>query len=176
MNDEQTRVRFEALMLPLMNDAYTLARWLMKNQEDAEDMVQESYMRAFRFFPSFQGTNGRGWLLQIVRNTCYTGLESRKLKQKETPLEEEAEELEDPAPPPFVSLDKKTTIKTVRDAIEALPADFREAIVLREVEGLSYKEISEVSGVPIGTVMSRLARARHQLSLLLLERKESGQL
>ncbi|HWC17258.1 MAG TPA: sigma-70 family RNA polymerase sigma factor [Terriglobales bacterium] len=176
MNDEQKRLRFEALMLPLMNDAYTLARWLMKNQEDAEDMVQESYMRAFRFFPSFQGTNGRGWLLQIVRNTCYTALESRKLKQKEAPLEEEAPELEDPAPLPFVSLDKKATIETVREAIEALPADFREVIVLREVEGLSYKEIAEVSGVPIGTVMSRLARARHQLSLSLSERKESGQL
>jgi RNA polymerase sigma factor (sigma-70 family) len=140
MDDEQTRLRFEALMLPLMNDAYTLARWLMKNQEDAEDMVQESYMRAFRFFPSFQGTNGRGWLLQIVRKICYTALESRELKQKEAALEEEPEGLEDPAPLPFVSLDKKATTKTVREAIEALAADFREVIVLREVEGLSYKE------------------------------------
>jgi RNA polymerase sigma-70 factor (ECF subfamily) len=176
MNDEHTRVRFETLMLPLMNDAYNLARWLMRNQEDAEDMVQESYLRAFRFFSSFQGTNCRGWLLRIVRNTCYTGLGARKLREKEVPLELEADEAEDPLPLPPVSLDKKATVEAVREAIAALPVDFREAVVLRELEGLSYKEISEVTEVPIGTVMSRLARARNQLSLMLLERKEHGQL
>ena len=176
MNDEHTRARFETLMLPLMNDAYNLARWLMRNQEDAEDMVQESYLRAFRFFSSFQGTNCRGWLLRIVRNTCYTGLGARKLREKEVPLELEADEAEDPLPLPPVSLDKKTTVEAVREAIAALPVDFREAVVLRELEGLSYKEISEVTEVPIGTVMSRLARARNQLSLMLLERKEHGQL
>jgi RNA polymerase sigma-70 factor (ECF subfamily) len=176
MNDEHTRARFETLMLPLMNDAYNLARWLMRNQEDAEDMVQESYLRAFRFFSSFQGTNCRGWLLRIVRNTCYTGLGARKLREKEVPLELEADEAEDPLPLPPVSLDKKATVEAVREAIAALPVDFREAVVLRELEGLSYKEISEVTEVPIGTVMSRLARARNQLSLMLLERKEHGQL
>ena len=176
MNDEHTRARFETLMLPLMNDAYNLARWLMKNQEDAEDMVQESYLRAFRFFASFQGTNCRGWLLRIVRNTCYTALGARKLRDKEVPLEEEADEAEDPLPLPPVSLDKKATVEAVREAIEALPADFREAVVLRELEGLSYKEISEVTEVPIGTVMSRLARGRQQLYLMLLERKEHDQL
>jgi RNA polymerase sigma-70 factor (ECF subfamily) len=172
MNDEHTRARFETLMLPLMNDAYNLARWLMRNQEDAEDMVQESYLRAFRFFTSFQGTNCRGWLLRIVRNTCYTGLGARKLREKEVPLELEADEAEDPLPLPPVSLDKKATVEAVREAIAALPVDFREAVVLRELEGLSYKEISEVTEVPIGTVMSRLARGRHQLYLMLLERKE----
>ena len=176
MNDERTRARFETLMLPLMNDAYNLARWLMRNQEDAEDMVQESYLRAFRFFSSFQGTNCRGWLLRIVRNTCYTGLGARKLREKEVPLELEADEAEDPLPLPPVSLDKKATVEAVREAIAALPVDFREAVVLRELEGLSYKEISEVTEVPIGTVMSRLARGRHQLYLMLLERKEHGQL
>jgi RNA polymerase sigma factor (sigma-70 family) len=176
MNDEHTRARFETLMLPLMNDAYNLARWLMKNQEDAEDMVQESYLRAFRFFTSFQGTNCRGWLLRIVRNTCYTALGARELRDKEVPLEEEADEAEDPLPLPPVSLDKKATVEAVREAIEALPADFREALVLRELEGLSYKEISEVTEVPIGTVMSRLARGRQQLYLMLLERKEHDQL
>ena len=176
MHDEHTRARFETLMLPLMNDAYNLARWLMRNQEDAEDMVQESYLRAFRFFSSFQGTNCRGWLLRIVRNTCYTGLGARKLREKEVPLELEADEAEDPLPLPPVSLDKKATVEAVREAIAALPVDFREAVVLRELEGLSYKEISEVTEVPIGTVMSRLARARNQLSLMLLERKEHGQL
>ena len=177
MNDEYARARFETLMLPLMNDAYNLARWLMKNQEDAEDMVQESYLKAFRFFESFhEGTNCRAWLLQIVRNTCYSALGTRKLRQREVPIEEEHGQLEDPSPLPPASLAKKATVEAVRGAIEALPADFREAVVLRELEGLSYKEISEVTEVPIGTVMSRLARGRQQLYLMLLERKEHDQL
>ena len=111
-----------------------------------------------------------------MRNTCYTALGTRKLREKEVPLELEADEAEDPLPLPPVSLDKKTTVEAVREAIAALPVDFREAVVLRELEGLSYKEISEVTEVPIGTVMSRLARGRHQLYLMLLERKEHGQL
>ena len=176
MNDEQTRARFEAHMLQLMNDAYNLARWLMKNQEDAEDAVQESYLRAFRFFASFQGTNFRGWLLRIVRNTCYSALGARKLKEKEVPFEEEAGEIEDHSPLPHVSLARKATVEAVREAIAALPVEFREAVVLREIEGLSYKEISQVTEVPIGTVMSRLARARHQLYLTLADRKEHDQL
>ena len=177
MNDEHTRARFETLMLPLMNDAYNLARWLMRNQEDAEDMVQESYLKAFRFFASFhEGTNCRAWLLQIVRNTCYTALGARKLRQKEVPIDQENDQVEDPSPLPPASLIKKATVEAVREAIEALPVDFREALVLRELEGLSYKEISEVIGVPMGTVMSRLARARHQLYLILSERKEHDHL
>ena len=176
MNDE-TRARFETLMLPLMNDAYNLARWLMRNQEDAEDMIQESYLKAFRFFASFhQGTNCRAWLLQIVRNTCYTALGARKLRQKEVSIAEEDDQVEDPSPLPPASLIKKATVEAVREAIESLPVDFREAIVLREVEGLSYKEISEVIGAPLGTVMSRLARGRRQLYLILSERKEQGRL
>ena len=177
MNDEYTRARFEMLMLPLMNEAYNLARWLMKNQEDAEDMVQESYLKAFRFFTSFhEGTNCRAWLLQIVRNTCYTALGARKQRQKEVPIEEEDVQVEDPSPLPPAGLIKKATVEAVREAIESLPVDFREAIVLRELEGLSYKEISGVTGVPLGTVMSRLARGRHQLYLILSERKGHDQL
>jgi len=177
MNDEYTRARFETLMLPLMNDAYNMARWLMKNQEDAEDMVQESYLKAFRFFASFhEGTNCRAWLLQIIRNTCYSPLGARKLRQKEVPIEEEAGQVEDPSPLPPARLAKKATVEAVREAIEALPVEFREAIVLRELEGLSYKEISDVTRVPLGTVMSRLARGRHQLYLILSERKELGHL
>jgi RNA polymerase sigma factor (sigma-70 family) len=177
MSDEQNRARFESLLLPLMNDAYNLARWLMKNQEDAEDMVQESYLRAFRFFASYRdGANCRSWFLRIVRNTCYTALGSRDLKQKPVALDSEAEEIEDPSPLPSVNLSKKATVEAVREAIAGLQVDFREVVVLRELEGLSYKEISEVSGIPIGTVMSRLARARHQLSLVLADRKQGGQL
>lgn len=177
MNDEQTRTRFATLLLPLMSDAYNLARWLMKNQEDAEDMVQESYLRAFRFFGSFhEGTNCRAWFLRVVRNTCYTALGSRDVKDKEVPLDSEADEIEDSAPLPPVSLAEKATVEAVREAIAALPVDFREVVVLRELQGLSYKEISDVSGVPLGTVMSRLARARHQLYLILSDRKQREEL
>jgi RNA polymerase sigma factor (sigma-70 family) len=177
MNDEQTRTRFETLLLPLMNDAYNLARWLMKNQEDAEDMVQESYLRAIRFFGSFhEGSNCRAWFLRIVRNTCYTALGSRHMKDKQVPLDSEVDEIEDPAPLPPTSLAKKATVEAVREAIAALPVEFREVVVLRELQGLSYKEISDVSGVPLGTVMSRLARGRHQLYLMLADRKQHEQL
>ena len=108
MNDEQTRAHFETLLLPLMKDAYNLARWLMKSQEDAEDMVQESYLRAFRFFGGFrEGTNCRAWFLRIVRNTCYTALGARETKQQQVPLDSEADEIEDTAPLPPVSLSQK---------------------------------------------------------------------
>jgi RNA polymerase sigma factor (sigma-70 family) len=177
MNDEQTRASFESLLLPLLTDAYNLARWLMKNPDDAEDMVQESYLRAFRFFRSFrEGANCRSWFLRIVRNTCYTALGSRNMKNKEVPLDSEADEVEDPTPLPPANLSKKATVEAVREAIASLPVDFREAVVLRELEGLSYKDISEVTGVPLGTVMSRLARARHQLYLILADRKQHDQL
>lgn len=177
MNDEHIRERFETLILPLMNDAYNLARWLMHNSQDAEDMVQESYLRAFKFFASFrEGTNARAWLLRIVRNTCYTALAGEEHKGREVPLEEEANEIQDASPLPPVILTRKATIEAVRAAIAELNTDFREAIVLRELEGLSYKEISEVIEVPIGTVMSRLSRGRDQLALLLSDRKKKNQL
>ncbi len=177
MDDEQNRARFESLLLPLMNDAYNLARWLMKNQEDAEDMVQESYLRAFRFFGSFrEGANCRVWFLRVVRNTCYTGMGVREQKQNQVPLGPEVDEIEDSAPLPSVSISRKATVEAVRAAIALLPVDFREVVVLRELEGLSYKEISEITGVPLGTVMSRLARGRHQLSLMLANQKQSDQL
>jgi RNA polymerase sigma factor (sigma-70 family) len=177
MSDEQNRARFESLLLPLMSDAFNLARWLMRNQEDAEDMVQESYLRAFRFFASFhEGANIRAWFLRIVRNTCYTALGARDMKQKQVPLDSEAEEIEDSTPLPPANLAKKATVSAVREAIAALSVDYREVVVLRDLEGLSYKEISEVSGVPLGTVMSRLARGRRQLYLMLADRKQHDQL
>jgi RNA polymerase sigma factor (sigma-70 family) len=172
MNDEQTRARFEGLMVPLMNEAYNLARWLMRNEADAQDVVQESYLKAFRFFAGFHsGANARGWLLRIVRNTCYSALGARH--RQETVPELDVEQVEDAAPGPRANVDAKATAETVREAIAALPVDYREVVVLRELEGLSYKEISQVSGIPLGTVMSRLARARHQLYLMLKAREDS---
>jgi RNA polymerase sigma factor (sigma-70 family) len=177
MNEEHIRERFEILLLPLMNDAYNLARWLMQNQQDAEDLVQESYLRAFKFFGSFhEGTNPRAWLLRIVRNTCYTALAAGERRKREVPLEEEASEIPDALPLPPVILSKRATVEAVRAAIADLDTDFREAIVLRELEGLSYREIAEVTGVPIGTVMSRLARGRNRLALMLSDQKKNDQL
>ena len=163
-------------MLPLMRDAYNLARWLMRNERDAEDAVQEAYLKAFRFFGGLRpGTDGRAWLLRIVRNTCYSALQERNVNSKTVALDE-AGELEDASPDPQARLAAKTTVQTVREAIAELPADYREALVLRELEGLSYKQISEVAGIPLGTVMSRLSRARDQLYSMLRERKEQDQL
>jgi RNA polymerase sigma-70 factor (ECF subfamily) len=173
MNEEHIRERFELLLLPLMNDAYNLARWLMRNPHDAEEMVQEAYLRAFKFFSGFrEGTNPRAWLLRIVRNTCYTALASYERRMQEVPLEEEASRIPDSSPFPSAVLSRKATMEAVRAAIDTLDPDFREAIVLRELEGLSYKEISEITDVPIGTVMSRLSRARDQLAILLLEQRK----
>jgi RNA polymerase sigma-70 factor, ECF subfamily len=173
MNDEQTRTRFENLTLPLMKDAYNLARWLMRNEEDAQDVVQDSYLKAFRFFESFRTEgNARAWFLRIVRNTCYDALSARNVKAREFVPEEEINDIADAAPGPRANVAAKATIEAVREAIAALPADYREIVILRELEGLSYKEISEVAGIPLGTVMSRLSRARDQLQLLLRERKE----
>lgn len=177
MNDEQTRERFENLALPLMKDAYNLARWLMRNEEDAEDVVQDSYLKAFRFFEGFRPEgNVRAWFLRIVRNACYDALSARNLKEKGLEPEGEIDDIEDTAPGPRAIVVAKATVEAVREAIAALPVDFREVVVLRELEGLSYKEISAVAGIPIGTVMSRLSRARDQLHLLLRERKENEEL
>jgi RNA polymerase sigma factor (sigma-70 family) len=177
MNGEQTRARFENLTLPLMKDAYNLARWLMRNEEDAEDVVQDSYLKAFRFFESFRTEgNARAWFLRIVRNTCYDALSARNLKEKELVPEGEINDIEDTAPGPRANVVTKATVEAVREAIAALPVDFREIVVLRELEGLSYKEISDVAGIPLGTVMSRLSRARDQLQLLLRQRKDNDEL
>lgn len=177
MNDEQTRARFENLTLPLMKDAYNLARWLMRNEQDAEDAVQDSYLKAFRFFESFRAEgNARAWFLRIVRNTCYDALSARNLKEKQLVSEEEIKDIEDTAPGPRANVVAKATVEAIREAIAALPADFREVVVLRELEGLTYREISDVAGIPLGTVMSRLSRARDQLQRLLQERKEDDEL
>src|SRR5690242_2699057 len=143
----------------------------MRNDQDAQDVVQEASLRAFRFFENFRGENSRGWFLKIVRNVAYTVLKKNRPDEMTVVFDEELHGGQTPTMNAGLALDRAQDRQTVRAAIEQLPAEFREAITLRELEGASYKEIADVAGVPIGTVMSRLARARHQLQILLSERK-----
>lgn len=160
--------RFEQVVLPHLDAAYNLARWLVRNTHDAEDIVQEAYLRAFRFFAGFQGGDARAWLLKIVRNTSYSYLE----KHRPTDLAEEFDEAihstDTDRPDAEAVLVQSVESQMLRDALEQLPVNFREVIVYRELEGLSYKEIAQVMEVPIGTVMSSLARARVRLRECLL--------
>ena len=159
MAGDNKLARFELLVLPHMKAAYNLARWLTRNDHDAEDVVQEAFLRAFRFFEGFQGGDGRSWLLAIVRNTCHTWMQ----RNRTLTLAAEFEEAEAVEPSPEALVMESIDRESLRRAIEELPAEFREAIVLREMEGFSYKEIGTITGVPVGTVMSRLARARSRL-------------
>ncbi len=160
---EPTRLaRFEETVLPHMDAAYNLARWLTRDDGDAQDLVQEAYLRAFRYFDSFRGGNSRAWTLKIVRNTFYT-LRRRQDREPAAAPDDELFEVEcetcDPETVALASADRQLLLQ----AVEELPVEFREVIVLRELEELSYKEIAAIAGVPLGTVMSRLARARKQL-------------
>jgi len=156
--------RFNALMLPHMDAAYNLARWLTNSPDDASDVVQESYLRAIRFFGSYRGGVARAWLLTIVRNTSLNWLTQNR-NQKTVPLPEPDEDgkgqeiVDDKADLEF-ELIQKEAATTMNELIKALPVKYREVVILREIEELSYKEIAEVTGIPVGTVMSRLARAR----------------
>jgi RNA polymerase sigma factor (sigma-70 family) len=165
VQERTKRARFELLVVPHLAAAYNLARWLTRNDHDAEDMVQEAYLRAYRFFDTFHAADGRAWILAIVRNSCYTLL--KQSQRKPLALEEEMTEVADTRPGPEALHLGEIDRKLLRQALEELPEEFREAIILRELEGLSYKEISAIAGVPIGTVMSRLARARQRLEKLL---------
>lgn len=156
--------------MPHADAAFNYARWLTKSDADAQDVVQDAFVRALRFFSSLRGDDARAWLLTIVRNTWY----GRFPKQARTVADDEADERVDADLNPEARLMQQQTVDRVRGAIEALPADFREVVVLRELEGLSYKEIAEIVSVPIGTVMSRLARARERLAGLLTTSPAGG--
>jgi RNA polymerase sigma factor (sigma-70 family) len=169
MNDKERLARFEAEILPLMSDAYNLARWLVHNEEDARDLVQDAYLRAFKFFRGVRPETSKSWLLRIVRNVCYDHLK----KQRNHPAETEQKEQADPSDPPEQVLQTKLDIAAVHSALANLSEDFRTALVLREMEELSYREISEITQVPIGTVMSRLARGRQQLAEVLKQMRAS---
>lgn len=154
---------FEELVLPHLDAAYNLARWLTRNTQDAEDVAQEAYLRAFRFFGGFHGGDARTWLLKIVRNTCYTWLHKNRVQQTAAPFDEQVHTDIAESQDPETLLLRKADGQSLHRALEELPMPFREVLVLLEVEGLSYKEIAEVLSIPIGTVMSRLARARQRL-------------
>jgi RNA polymerase sigma-70 factor (ECF subfamily) len=158
---------FEETILPHLGAAYNLARWLTRNDTDAEDVVQEAYLRAFKHFGSFHGGDGRPWLLAIVRNTCYTWMQHNRSPELTIPLDDDMHEIESKDLNPEALLLQSADTKMVKQVLEELPVEFREVIVLRELEGLSYKQIADVAEIPIGTVMSRLARARKRLQQIL---------
>jgi len=166
--------RFERTLLPHLRAAYNLARWLTRTPEDAEDVVQEAYLRALRFFGGFRGGDGKAWLLTIVRHTCYTSRRRGRVTEATVGLDEAMEDVEDDALGPEELLLQRASGAAVAAALQELPVEFREALVLRELEGLSYKEMAEVSQLPIGTVMSRLARGRKRLRRLLQEHARGG--
>jgi RNA polymerase sigma-70 factor (ECF subfamily) len=175
--DEQEKARaFEALLLPHLDAAYNLARWLTRNDQIAEDLVQMAYLRAFKFFDSFRGSDARAWLLTILRNAYFTSLRDNRHESADVNFDEDiamsgAQETElsiyNVGNNPENALASKDTTRMVNQALENLPPAFREVIVLKEIDELSYKEIAEIANIPIGTVMSRLARGRKILSELL---------
>lgn len=167
MPDQAELARFEQAVLPHLNAAYNLARWLTGNEHDAEDIVQESYLRALKFFAGFRGENSRPWLLAIVRNTCYTWRQRNRVSELSTELDEEIHGIDSGSASPETILLASAQGEAVQRALEQLPVEYREAVVLREMEGMSYREIADVAGIPVGTVMSRLARARGRLQQLL---------
>jgi len=163
--------RFEKSVLPHLDAAYNLARWLTRNDHDAQDVVQEAYLRAFRFFEGMRGSDARPWLLAIVRNAGYSWLEKNRPAEvvaldDAAPLSSDTETAGHAAPAetnPEVILLQSANRKLVNQALEELPVGYREVLVMRELEDLSYKEIAAIAGVPIGTVMSRLSRGRELL-------------
>src|SRR3989440_8951450 len=161
---------FEELMLRHLDAAHNLARWLLRNEQDAEDVVQESYLRAFRSFASFHGGNGRAWLLTIVRNTSYTLLKKNHAVDLTTSFDDEIHGSGHESVSPATILEHAEDAELVKEAMDELPAEFREILALRHQEGLSYKEIADIAQIPLGTVMSRLARARDKLKECLTAR------
>jgi RNA polymerase sigma factor (sigma-70 family) len=163
-------VRFEEVALPHLPAAYNLARWLVRNDQDAEDVVQEAYLRAFKFFGGYRGGESRTWLLTIVRNTCYSWLQRNRSRELTDSIDETHEEATIDFANPELRLVQDADAQMVRASLAELPLEFREVMVMRELDELSYKEIAAIADLPIGTVMSRLARGRKRLHSLLITR------
>ena len=167
MTSQEKLCSFEEKISPHLKSAYNLARWLTHSHEDAEDVVQEAFLRAFSAFEQFRGEQSKAWLLAIVRNTALTLLKRKYNSTDTVCLEESVADPIEPSPGPEESLLISCNREHVRQALRQLPSDFREAVILREMEGLSYKEIATTMGVPLGTVMSRLSRGRDWLTRIL---------
>ncbi|MGU7770770.1 sigma-70 family RNA polymerase sigma factor [Burkholderia sp. MR1-5-21] len=170
MDEQSSARRFEVLLLPHMNSAYNVARWLARNDQDAQDIVQDAYIRAFRFIDRFDGDDARAWLLRIVRNVFCTWYRQNRRHTAESLSPDDDGEMDisdECAGSPEMLLMRDQDRQRVISALARLSVEHREVIVLREIEGLSYKEIASVVGVPIGTVMSRLGRGRQQLAAIL---------
>ena len=166
--------RFERTVLPHLDDAYTLARYLVRDEHDAQDVVQEAALRAFRYFEGYSGGDARSWLLAIVRNCSMTWLARRRSDDRVTPLIDVMAVDVSGGRAADASAIESSERGRIDRAMATLPVEFREVLVLRELEDLSYREISDVVGVPIGTVMSRLARARKRLADLLIDAREAS--
>jgi RNA polymerase sigma factor (sigma-70 family) len=169
MPDQNHLPDFEQAVLPHLDAAYNLARWLTHNQQDAEDAVQDAYLRAFRFFPNFRGGNARPWLMKIVRNTCYTWLHTNRPLQEAQEFDEQLFPADPRIQNPEQAALQNANATQVQAALAQLPKKYREILVLREIEDMSYREIADIIGVPTGTVMSSLSRARHQLREILTD-------
>jgi RNA polymerase sigma-70 factor (ECF subfamily) len=171
LSDRATALRFERLVLPHLDAAYRLARWLARNEADAEDLVQEAYARAWRFFGSLRGEDARPWLMRIVRNQWFSRARTEAGRGRMTSIEGSETEVEaamqaEAAPEgPEQRLLRREDEAMIRAALADLPDEFREVLVLREVEEMAYRDLAEVTGVPVGTVMSRLSRARKMLGV-----------
>jgi RNA polymerase sigma-70 factor (ECF subfamily) len=182
MQETEKLSRFEEAILPHLDAAHNLARWLVRNDHDAEDIVQEACMRALKYFSAYRGENSRAWLLTIVRNTGYDWLKQNRPKELVTvsdedqdsetvdPVERFAKEMSNPE----TLLLQRADEEMLKKVLEELPAEFREVMILREIEEMSYKEIAGICNIPIGTVMSRLARGRKQLQQCLAEWEKQG--
>ena len=174
MTDLSKAKRFEAMALPHLNSAFNLARWLTRGDQDAEDVVQEAYLKAFKYFDRFRGGDGRTWLLAIVRNTFYTEYRNRQAHPQGEEFDEDSYALQEVALAqpginnPESALTQRQDQRLVHSALESLPVEFREVLVMRELDDLSYRQIADVIGIPIGTVMSRLSRGRKLLAQVLL--------
>lgn len=169
MPDDSKQARFEREMLPHLDAAHNLARWLLRGSEDANDVTQEAFLRAYKYFDGFHGGSSKAWLLKIVRNSCYSWLKDQPRAESMSPDEDGRLNAEHErameaagygAPSPEAEFIAKADRAQLQKALEKLPPDYREILILREIEELSYKEICEIADIPIGTVMSRLSRAR----------------
>jgi RNA polymerase sigma-70 factor (ECF subfamily) len=167
---DENRRRFETLAMPHLDAAYNLARWITRNDDDAQDVVQEALIRAMRYIDSLRGDAARPWLLQIVRHTCYSWLEENRPAERITFDGADADWQDIAAPAadePLAVAMRNADRRQINEAIAALPVPFREVLVLRELEDLSYIDIARIAEIPVGTVMSRLARARNLMRIAL---------